>query len=288
MAEERMTDDPLKKGLEDEFIDIELEGLPEEAEENYDEDLVGLTPTKLKEELDRRREQEEKARREKEKLLKTAAEKRAVGNFEEAASFYEQASLYDDDDFSVDVWACRTEEYASIECFEREEISAEFRNTLPAARTAVLKKLRGDIEERLATYKAEATPLREEVEAGMDSRRDAFRANRNYYLTRFLIALGALILTGIATAIAGSYIVRRQDLIAPILTAVFGVLALVSLGVTFFFSRGLFLGQKLVSDNEKLSSTERGSRLYTLERAIKALETALAEPDVEEDPFENE
>ena len=55
-------------------------------------------------------------------------------------------------------------------------------------------------------------------------------------------------------------------------------MALVSAGVAVFFSRGLFLGQKLVKDNERLSATEDGVRLAYLENRIASFSAALEEP----------
>lgn len=294
MAEERLSDDPLKKGLEDEFVDIELEGTPEElegasedADENYDEDLVGLTPTKLKAELEKRRLQEEKANKEKKHLLETAAEKRARGQFEEAASFYEQAMVYGED-CELAVWECRTEEYESIECFHNADTSHAFSCASPETREKVLKKVEGRIREEIAECEAEATPLREKVEAGINLRREAFRANRNYYLVRVLIALGVLVLFAIGAVVAGGYIFRTKDMVAPILTGVFGFLALASFGVALFFSRGLLAGQKLMSDNERLSATEDGARLVELQNRIESLTLALTEQEDEslETPYE--
>ncbi len=281
MAEERLTDDPLKKGLEDEFVDIVQEGLPEEGEgETYDEDLVGLTPTKLKAELDRRRAQEEKAQREKEKLLKGAAEKRLAGDFEAAGALYAQAALYGDRELCEEgIFACKTKEYTDISCFEDRETAAELHSADPAVRAQVLAKVGGDLRKTLEEDTKEALPLREKVETGKNARRGAFVANRNYYLLRVGIALAVFVLFAVGCAVAGTYIVRTKELTAPILTAVFGGLSLISLGVAVFFSRGLFLGQKLVRDNEKLSSTEDGARLEVLAARIDALTLALSEPE---------
>lgn len=280
MAEERLTDDPLKKGLEDEFLDIELEGLPAEGSEEYDEDLVGLTPTELKAELRRRRDEAEKAEKERERLLKAAAQKRAAGEFSEAESLYAQSVLYGGGEESErGIWACRTKEYTSAECFgESPETSAELPAAYPAVRSEVLEKLGDSMRDELEKCQAAAIPLREKWNAGRDSRRDAFRANRNYYLVRFGVAFALFVLFGIGCAVAAMYIVRTKEMTAPILTGVFGVMALVSAGVAVFFSRGLFLGQKLVKDNERLSATEDGVRLAYLENRIASFSAALEEP----------
>ena len=284
MAEERMTDDPFKPKPED--IDEAAEALGftmEEGDENYDEDLVGLTPSKLQEELEKRRLAEEKARREYKKLMESAANKRKLGDFAGAEIFYAQAAVYGDEGEAISgLWAVRTEEFTSTACFLRKEVAEEFASADSKTRARVLKQMEPKLRAELAEYEGEATPLREEVEAGMEKRRGAFRNNRNYWLTRFLIALGAFAVFAIACAVASDFIVRTRDMTAPIVTAVFGGLALIAFVFLVFMARKLYVAQRLVSTNEKLTSTESGTRLKELDARIALLTLAIeGYPDVE-------
>lgn len=291
MAEERLTDDPFKRKLEgeEELPEFELD----EGAEEYDEDLVGLTPSMLQKRLEERRQAEERANAEYKKLRRTAAEKREAGDFAGAAAFYAQAAVYGkEDDSDILLWACRTEEYTSTACFYDREIAEEFGYAQEDVRKKTLKNIGEKLRTELAEYEAEATPLRKKVEAGMSSRRGAFRDNRNYWLVRFMVSLGLVIAFAIACAVTGNYIVRRtgtEGIVVGVLTGVFGLLALCALVVMFLFSRKLFLAQRLVSDNEKLSSTEDGMRLKELEQNISYLRFALdGAPMSEEEASEDE
>ncbi len=281
--EERLTDEPIK-------LDG-LDGLPDEpempeAEDEIDEDLVGLTPSRLQEELAKRRAAEDRARREYEKLIEGAESLRHAGKFAEAEKLYRQAALYDPA-AEEGLWAARTEEYTSTACFFKRSYAGDFAEAGARVRETVFAHMGPKIRAEKEAYEAEAAPLRTEVEAGRDSRREAFAANRNYWLWRFLGVLALFLAMGIACAVAGSYIVRTRGTAAPIATVVFGVLTLVSLAAVFILARKLFVAQRLVSDNEKLSSTEKGARLAELERRIGLLTLVLEGPAEDEDYTED-
>lgn len=79
---------------EDEIPEEELVLEFPEGEE-YDEDLVGLTPSQLKEELARREKALSEAREESKKLAALGEEKLAEGSYDEAESLFGQATVYD-------------------------------------------------------------------------------------------------------------------------------------------------------------------------------------------------
>ncbi len=266
MAEERLTDDPVKKQRPEDGI-FEVDG------EEYDDDLVGLTPGKLEEELERRRLAEARARAERERLAAEAETKLAEGDFEGAASLYLKAAEQGYEGAETGFWRAKTKNYTDLACFYDRRTARAFARAGEEAREDVLAHMGSEIEAEEARCEEIAAPLREKVYAGMASRRSAFRANRNYYLLRFAAAFGIFLLFAVGCAVAASFIVRTRDLTAPVLTAVFGGLALAGLAVSLVFSRKLFVAQKLVSDNEKLSSTEDGAVLAESEERLALLKS---------------
>ena len=281
MAEERLTDDPVEKKQPDLF---EVEG------EEYDDDLVGLTPGKLEEELERRRLVEARARAEREKMLSDAKAKFDAQDYEGAAAAYQRLAEQGDAEAETWAWRARTHDYADLECFTRRRQARQFARAGAEARQEVLSHLQEKIDAEISACEQEAAPLREKVYAGMEARRDAFKVNRNYYLLRFGICFAVFAALLIACAVSASFIVRTRGMTVPILTAVFGGLALVVLPVVLFFSlwgvlgaqilvlffsRRLYVAQRLVGDNEKLSSTDDGARLAALEERISLFKTVL-------------
>lgn len=276
MAEERLTDDPLKRSLEEGELGLEDLGV----ETDYDEDLVGLTPTQLEEKMEARRRAAERAQAEHDRFFAEAEQKFAEGAFGEAAAFYEQAAFYEEEGgpSALKYWECRTSGFSDAEVFCDGGTAEKFCSAPSSVRAAVLEKTRAPLTALRDEADREVAPLREAVYGGMESRRDAFRKNRNYYLVRFLTALAVLLCMGIACGVAASFIIRTRGLAAPVCTAVFGGVAAAAFAVTVVFARGLVSAQRLVHDNEELSATEDGARLQALEARIRAADLALSGP----------
>ncbi len=283
MAEERLTDDPFGRKLEgDGEFNFEVDG----ESENYDDDLVGLTPSQLQEKLEERRRAEERAQKECERLLSEADENFAAENYAEAAPLYEQALLYhESEEIYEKLWAARTENYQNTQCFYVDNAATVFEEAPVSVKRNVLDRVGASLRAERAECENEAAPLREEVYSGMEARRGAFTENRNYYRIRFLISLALLVAFGIACAVSGAFIVRTRGLAAPVCTAVFGVLAFVSLVLLVIYLKKFVEAQKLVSANERLSATEKGARLEELEEQIAALDKILG-VSLEETPQE--
>lgn len=273
--EERLTDEPEKLDGGD--------GLPDPAPVGgeEDEDLVGLTPSRLKEELAKRQAEEERERREYERLLAAARAAREEGKFEEAVSLYGQAAAYESGGAAEEeYWAAYTEEYTGTECFLKRGVAQKFSEASEGAREALFAHMGSKIREEYDEAERLAVPLRAEVEEGMASRREAFAANRAYWKPRFLISLAVFAALLIAVAVSGSMLYSRPDILMPVLLAVFGVLALLAFFVAGFFGHKFYVAYRLAADNEKLSSTDRGKELATLERKIARLGLVLgAAPD---------
>ena len=128
--EERMIDDEelrkvkLKKTAEGETDAVEDDGTEEEyvfdvPEEEYDEALVGLTPSQLERALEERKKAEEEARAEFAKLIASGEEALAAGDYVEAETFYAQADRYvfEDERVPVGLWTARTRNFTLKEPF---------------------------------------------------------------------------------------------------------------------------------------------------------------------------
>ena len=250
--------------------------LPEEDGE-YDEDLVGLTPSQLKREMERREKAQEEARLTCARLIEDGNNERTGGNWEAAEPFYMQALLYDPDNVEAQkgLWICRTKNFKDDGVFSEPEKAEEF----SAANDEVKAYVRGKVGERLQAQlsdaEREAEPLRETVAAGQASRRDAFAENRKYYLVRTAVAAAVVFLMIVGIAVSAYFIVRTTTNIPLILTGVFGGLTFVSLVVALMVGRKLLVANRLCRETEKMGSTEDGERLEDLERTIESLKLYL-------------
>ncbi len=292
--EERIIDDPRKikvkrngaGGIEDatdelapdagEGAEEELElTLPEEEFE--DEDLIGLAPSQLAKELERREKEAEEMRAERDRLLAEAERAAKREDYEGAEPFYAQALLYDGESEAAKrgIWICRTRNFTQTEPLFRRTVAAEFAAADGETREFVLSKIGETLRMDRDETERQAAPLRERVHGAQEKRRGAFRDNRNYYLVRFCVFAAVFVLFALAAGISATFIVRTQGIVPIVLAAAFGGIALIGLAVAFLFSRKLVVAQRLVRDNEKLSSTEEGAQLARLEERLELLELLL-------------
>ena len=253
--------------------------LPESGEddEEYDEDLVGLTATELKRELERRKKAEEEARAECAKLAEAAKEALDGGNFAEAESLYTQAACYQVADATVmeGLWTARTKNFTDNSPFYNLEYAEDFSAESDELKTFVRDKAAESLKKERAELEKQEAELAPQVLEKQETRRQAFLDNRKYYSLRFLIFLGLLVAFGIATGVSGYYIVRTTTNIPLIITGVFGVLALVSFIVALVFLVKFAGANKLCRENDKLSSTEEGKRLVELREHLECLKLIL-------------
>lgn len=255
---------------EEVFVEI-----PEDEE--YDEDLVGLTPTELKREQERRKKAEEEARAECEKLVKQGEEELARGEFKRAESFFSQADCYAfaDERITKGLWTARTKDFTDTSPFYNLEFAEDFSASDDASKRFVREKA----ESRLAAEREEFLKEEKEIAPAVlekqEERRQAFAQNKKYYKVRFLGFLAGLILFGIAVSVSAYYIVRTLSSAPVILTGIFGGLALVAfVGMLVYFLKTLG-ADKLCKINEKLSSTEDGKRLEELREKLECLRLVL-------------
>lgn len=270
--------DALAEDTEEEIPEEELIlELPEGDE--YDEDLVGLTPSQLKEELARRQRALEEAREESEKLTAAGEEKLALGEAEEAEGYFEQAVFYNPENVAAGkgLWQARTKNFKNEEAFF-EGTNAEELNAAPEeVRAYVLERAGNWLKSERKKCRAEEQPLAEQVEAKQEERRAPFLANRKYYLLRFGICFAAFALLLIGSLVSASYIFTTRSALPVGLCAGFGAAALVALVCTILFTRKLVVAQRLCRDNEELSSTEEGVRLKYLQERLRCLDLILGE-----------
>ncbi len=248
-----------------------------EEDEDYDEDLVGLTPSELAREKARRQKAEEEARAECNKLVAAGEEELKNGAFDKAEALFSQAYCYGfaDGKIAEGLWTARTKNFTETEPFYSQENAEEFSSIDDASKKFVREKIGERLEKEREELKKEEEALAPGVLEQQETRRQAFEGNRKYYAVRVLVSLGVLVLFLIATAVSASYIVRTLSSLPVILTGVFGGLALIA----FVASLVLFLkfmgANKLCRTNGKLSSTEDGAHLEELRNKLECLELIL-------------
>lgn len=286
--EERIIDDPRKikvkrnasGGVEDATDDLAAEQPEGEEEEllidlpeEYDEDLVGLSPSQLEEALARRKKEEEEARAEHDRLLALGEEALSRGEYSDAEPLFRQALLYDGASLAAQrgLFASLTENFKTLEPLYEEENVNAFSAAEEETKAYVRERAGDRFREERARAEEEAAPLRERVTAAQQERRRAFRDNRNYYRLRLGLFGGIFFLMIFAVAVSGQFIVRVNDLTPVIVVSVFAALALVALVPTVIYLRKFVVAQRLCRENEILSSTEEGARLEELEAKLEAL-----------------
>ena len=248
-----------------------------EADEEYDEDLVGLTATELKRELERRKKAEEAAKEECAKLAEAAKAELANGNFEQATALYVQATYYPFADETVlqGLWTARTKNFSDNATFYDSECAEEFSSAPDEIKAFVREKVAASLKKEREELTKEEAELAPQVLEKQKTRRQAFEDNRKYYSLRLLIFLGLLVAFGIATGVSSYFIVRRLEIWPIVLTGVFGALALVSFIVALVFLAKFAGANRLCRENDKLSSTEEGKRLVQLRESLECLKLIL-------------
>ena len=223
--------------------------LPETDE--YDEDLVGLTPSQLEAELKRRERAAEEARREHDGLVSLAEEAYAAKDYAKAESLYGQALVYVPDSAAAQrgLWTARTSDFTDTEPFYDEDNALALAQSDEETRAFVLGRAGNKLNAEREALLAEIEPLRPVVTEAQEKRRAAFAANRKYYLVRFGGLLGAFVLALIGIFVSASYIVRTTTIVPVVLTAVFGGVALLFLALTIVCSRKLLVAHRLCAEN---------------------------------------
>ena len=271
--------DALAEGEEGAEEEIYLD-LPEEE---YDEDLVGLTPTQLKEELERRERAKRAAREESERLKTSADEKLAEEKFADAELLYAQALVCDGENEAAakGLWTARTKNFTDAEAVFAEHAAEELAEN-GAARAFVVEKIGETLKTLRDSYAKEEAEIAPGFEEKQEERRVAFAANRTYYLVRFSVFLLFAVLFCIGVAVSASFVLRTKSDVPVILIGVFAGLTLAAVIVAIVYARKLFVASRLYAANEKLSSTETGARIEFLRGRLYALDLVLGNAETEE------
>ncbi len=261
-----------------EVQDEEEEVVLEFPDGEYDEDLVGLTPAQLKEELARRERAKREALDAQTKLMAEGEEKLQEKAYADAEIFFAQALVYGENaQASERLWRARTHDFSDTESFYEKTNAEEFALLPEDVRSCVLDRMKEWLQTERAEYEAEATPLKEEVESAIAARRGPFLANKAYYLLRFRICLFAFVLCIVGAVISASMIYSTEGMLPVWIAIGFGAAALVCLGLTIAFLRKLFEARRLCVQNDALSSTEEGARLEYLNGRLECLNLVLGE-----------
>lgn len=252
-------------------------------EEEYDEDMVGLTPSQLK----RAQEERERARREAEEARdKLIAEgKKALSSLDYAAAekFYSQALTYDEESAEalLGVWESRTQGFTDDSPFFIEENAEKFAGMPEEVRSSILERVGSRLQDARQGILEEMRPLKAAVEEAREARRGALDANKRYYLVRTAAFGIAAVLFLALMGVFSAFLLRTSGSWPAVCMAVFGGLALLCLIFLVVFLRGLVFALRLSHDNEKNEGTEDGRRLALLEREEHCLRLVL---EGEEEP----
>lgn len=252
-------------------------------EEEYDEDMVGLTPSQLK----RAQEERERARREAEEARdKLIAEgKKALSSLDYAAAekFYSQALTYDGESAEalLGVWESRTQGFTDDSPFFIEENAEKFAGMPEEVRSSILERVGSRLQDARQGILEEMRPLKAAVEEAREARRGALDANKRYYLVRTAAFGIAAVLFLALMGVFSAFLLRTSGSWPAVCMAVFGGLALLCLIFLVVFLRGLVFALRLSHDNEKNEGTEDGRRLALLEREEHCLRLVL---EGEEEP----
>lgn len=252
-------------------------------EEEYDEDMVGLTPSQLK----RAQEERERARREAEEARdKLIAEgKKALSSLDYAAAekFFSQALTYDGESAEalLGVWESRTQGFTDDSPFFIEENAEKFAAMPEEVRSSILERVGSRLQDARQGILEEMRPLKAAVEEAREARRGALDANKRYYLVRTAAFGIAAVLFLALMGVFSAFLLRTSGSWPAVCMAVFGGLALLCLIFLVVFLRGLVFALRLSHDNEKNEGTEDGRRLALLEREEHCLRLVL---EGEEEP----
>lgn len=280
-AREQAENDVAEESAPDDDFTVEF---PDDGE--YDEDLVGLTPAQLKEELERRERMKREAQERRDECVSAGKECFEGGDLDGAAENFALALTFVDGDEEAELWLwkTRTEQYPELNAYFKREFAEEFAFAPDAVREQILKRDGEKLKAERARLDAEIEPLKQTVLQKQTERREPLLAHKNYYRLRLCVLLALVACFGIACAVSGFYTVRTTSIAPIVMCAVFGGCAAVCLIVAVFFMRFTLVAARLFAANENLASTEDGRALLDLQERRECLTLVLG--DVETDDEE--
>lgn len=271
-AIEDVTDALASPDAPDETVEEE-DVVLEFPEGEYDEDLVGLTPSQLQKVLAQREKAAREAKEKHEELVAEAESYLAEKEYAEAESFFSQSLLYDPDSAQAKrgLWIARTKDFTDYEPFYSEENALELSQTDDETRAFVRERAGERLRAEREELEREAEPLIPLVTGKQEERRQAFGENRKYYLVRFSAFLAVFLVMLVAMGISASFFVRTTSSVPVVICSVCGALAAAALVLVVLYTRKLLVATRLCRENEKLSSTEEGAHLARLNARLDCL-----------------
>ncbi len=307
MAEERIVEDDLGRGVKlrktkDGYVDVtdelvageETEGEEiafayPEADEEDDEDLVGLSPEEAALLRKQKAEAAERRRAEYERLVAEGNELLAAESYRAAELKFEKALDLDTPatDASVGYWRAKTSNFAEPDVLMDEYVEAGIESLeydLGYDAVEIIKKEHQAVfQKRYDALKAEKEPLFLEVSEKQERRRAVLKERRKRRLLGFLLTALPLVAGLILTAVFASKINTTPDDTYLYLTIGFGAASFLAFLVFALASNKLLNANRMYRKNEKLSSTEEGERLQEIMDYLDLYrEFLLVAPDAEE------
>ncbi len=299
--EERIIDDEYGRGVrlkktKDGYVDVtdaELEGENSEAEgeeavfefpafdtDEYDEDLVGLTPEEAAARLKQKEEEAAQRKADYERCCKEGDELLATGSFRAAELKFEKALALDEEasEASVGYWRAKTSNFTDPDVLISEYAKAgieSLEHDLGERATETLKKeYKTVFKKRVKELSEEEAPLCESVEEKQAARRVVLKERVKRSTIGFLVGLIPTAAMLVLTIVFGlsNFTTREDTFVLPTI--------LCGAGFLIFFIAFIVLANKWINDlrmrsaNERLSSTADGARLVEI-REYKALYLAL-------------
>lgn len=261
----------------------EVEFAVDFPDEEYDEDMVGLTPSQLKKLEEERARAREQAEKECDKLIAEGNRALKAEDYAAAEGFFLQALTYDETNPAAQkgAWESHTQGFTDDSPYFLMENAERLAGAPEEVRSYVLSHAGERLKEARAGLLEEIRPLKAAVREAREARRGALEDNKRYYVVRTAVSGAAFVLFLVLAGVFSAFILRTPENWPLICAAVMGGLALIALIFLLVCLRGLVFAVRLLSDNEKDEGTEDGRRLQGLEEQLACLTLVLGEDEGE-------
>ena len=297
--EERIIDDEYGRGVrlkktKDGYVDVtdaEVENTEAEGEEavfefptfdtdEYDEDLVGLTPEEAEARLKQKEEEVAQRKADYERYCKEGDELLETGSFRAAELKFEKALALDEEasEASLGYWRAKTSNFTDPDVLISEYAKAgveSLEHDLGEKATENLKKEYKDVfEKRVKELSEEEAPLSQSVQEKQAARRVVLKDRVKRSTIAFLAALIPTAAMLVLTIVFGlsNFTTRENTFILP--TVLCGAGFLIFFIAFIVFANKWINNLRMRAANERLASTADGARLVEI-REYKALYLAL-------------
>ena len=299
--EERIIDDEYGRGVrlkktKDGYVDVtdaevETENTEAEGEEavfefptfdtdEYDEDLVGLTPEEAAARLKQKEEEAAQRKADYERCCKEGDELLETGSFRAAELKFEKALALDEEasEASVGYWRAKTSNFTDPDVLISEYAKAgveSLEHDLGEKATENLKKeYKGVFEKRVKELSEEEAPLSQSVQEKQAARRVVLKDRVKRSTIAFFAALIPTAAMLVLTIVFGlsNFTTRENTFVLP--TVLCGAGFLIFCIAFIVFANKWINNLRMRAANERLSSTSDGARLVEI-REYKALYLAL-------------